>query len=677
MAFEITSDTVVKIVVRRGEEPDRKQTLLSNGELGFSQDIGRLFIGDGFTLGGRPVSNIFHGFANDYNDFTSIAQPGDTIYQTADNTLYALDGDQWRQASPQFGGSFLQYQNPDAKWFLDPAIFNPAFTYSPIEPDLNSLGRFTNRIDLNRNFWSLSAQPTYGSFYLGDWDLKTVTNNLDATLNVSNKLFVHNEEPNPYQLQIIARSATDGGISTIKSTRGGLNLKGVDRIDLYSDSFKHVEIWNGSYVRINNQITGTYSVPNFDVHGYSRFRDSVDIDEDLTITGNLSVYGEMSYFETFVTTTSAITALNRNLTFTGPVLQVSQLAATDNQIIARFDGHSSDVESGRPVMTVWDGPFVGINTPMSQNRNNTTHASFVVSGGAAFGYTRNGDEGFWVYAGSKGVTLNSYNGGLASTVSTSMTFNAVDAFTADASHFILDSSSDNTYAGLKVVNNRPGTSKIGIDVRSSDSGRGLWVVPDSAAAAYNGLVQANDTAIIATAGAEDQGDLVLGIWSAGTKGIRIDQNGDVSVNTASNPSGYKLNVSGTGNFSSTLRSGGAFTVASGGASIAGGLAVTSGNITCTQDIIAYSTSDKRLKINIAPISSPLDKLDQITGIEFDWDTAKQSDYTGHDVGVIAQEIEEIIPEAVITRENGYKAVKYEKIIPLLIEAIKELKERIQ
>ena len=45
---------------------------------------------------------------------------------------------------------------------------------------------------------------------------------------------------------------------------------------------------------------------------------------------------------------------------------------------------------------------------------------------------------------------------------------------------------------------------------------------------------------------------------------------------------------------------------------------------------------------------------------------------GHDIGVMAQEIEKIAPELVVTRDNGYKAVKYDKITALLIEAIKEL-----
>ena len=48
-----------------------------------------------------------------------------------------------------------------------------------------------------------------------------------------------------------------------------------------------------------------------------------------------------------------------------------------------------------------------------------------------------------------------------------------------------------------------------------------------------------------------------------------------------------------------------------------------------------------------------------------------------DVGVIAQEIEEILPEVVTTRGTGYKAVKYEKIVPLLIESIKELQKKVE
>ena len=94
-----------------------------------------------------------------------------------------------------------------------------------------------------------------------------------------------------------------------------------------------------------------------------------------------------------------------------------------------------------------------------------------------------------------------------------------------------------------------------------------------------------------------------------------------------------------------------------------------------QDVIAFYSSDKRLKDNIIRIENPLEKVGKIGGYTFDWND-KQETYTGKDVGVIAQEIQEVLPELVTERDNGYLAVKYEKIVPLLIESIKELKQEV-
>ena len=102
------------------------------------------------------------------------------------------------------------------------------------------------------------------------------------------------------------------------------------------------------------------------------------------------------------------------------------------------------------------------------------------------------------------------------------------------------------------------------------------------------------------------------------------------------------------------------------------------NLTVYGDVIAYGSSDKRLKENIQPIENALDKLDKIGGYTFDWDDKIAiHGHEGHDIGVIAQEIESILPEVVTTRDNGYKAVKYEKIVPFLIQCIKELKDEIR
>ena len=88
-----------------------------------------------------------------------------------------------------------------------------------------------------------------------------------------------------------------------------------------------------------------------------------------------------------------------------------------------------------------------------------------------------------------------------------------------------------------------------------------------------------------------------------------------------------------------------------------------------------------LKENINPISNALDKVSKIGGYTFDWTKehlsrfGKEDNYFNrkNDVGVMAQEIQEVLPEVVAERKDKTLAVKYDKLVPLLIESIKELK----
>ena len=107
----------------------------------------------------------------------------------------------------------------------------------------------------------------------------------------------------------------------------------------------------------------------------------------------------------------------------------------------------------------------------------------------------------------------------------------------------------------------------------------------------------------------------------------------------------------------------------------GGLYVTS-NISADADITAFYSSDIKLKDNISNISFPLEKIEQLNGVQFAWNSLAE-DKTGEEYGVIAQEVEQVLPLAVTERDNGFKAVRYEKLIPLLIESIKELSEKVK
>ena len=100
-----------------------------------------------------------------------------------------------------------------------------------------------------------------------------------------------------------------------------------------------------------------------------------------------------------------------------------------------------------------------------------------------------------------------------------------------------------------------------------------------------------------------------------------------------------------------------------------------GAMRVTGDITSFFSSDARLKDNAVNISNSLDKIEAINGVTFVWND--KSDNEGKDVGVLAHEIEAVLPEVVVTRGDGYKAVRYEKLVPLLIEAIKELSTRVR
>ena len=121
----------------------------------------------------------------------------------------------------------------------------------------------------------------------------------------------------------------------------------------------------------------------------------------------------------------------------------------------------------------------------------------------------------------------------------------------------------------------------------------------------------------------------------------------------------------------------------------GNVSVT-GNITATGSITAFF-SDKRLKANVQPIDNALDKVEQLAGVTYTQNKLAEkfgyNDYTPH-AGVIAQQVQAVLPEAIrpapfdtapdgtsISGEN-YLTVQYEKLIPLLIEAIKELRAEV-
>ena len=100
-------------------------------------------------------------------------------------------------------------------------------------------------------------------------------------------------------------------------------------------------------------------------------------------------------------------------------------------------------------------------------------------------------------------------------------------------------------------------------------------------------------------------------------------------------------------------------------------------LTVKGDIIAYgSPSDKRLKENIKPIESALDKVSKLQGVTFDWKESDSILDIKEDIGFIAQDVQKVIPELVRENEDGMLSMRHQGIAPILLEAIKELKAEI-
>lgn len=135
---------------------------------------------------------------------------------------------------------------------------------------------------------------------------------------------------------------------------------------------------------------------------------------------------------------------------------------------------------------------------------------------------------------------------------------------------------------------------------------------------------------------------------------------------------------GEGHFESLLQVGGSSGIVlsdDGGASQAN---VTADNIFARDELVGASTSDRNLKDSVLTIDTALGKIEQIGGYEFTWNSNIQDERIGkRDYGVIAQEVEEILPHAVNINSRGYKTVNYNSLIPLLIEAVKELSGRVE
>jgi len=385
---------------------------------------------------------------------------------------------------------------------------------------------------------------------------------------------------------------------------------------------------------------------------------------------------------------------NGTLTFAG------EDASTSNKGVASFSSDNFAVSSG--AVTIKDnGVILGTETTGDFVQNVAAGTGITVSATSGEGSQPS------IAVAASGVTAGSYGSGSAIP---SITVDATGRITA-ASTSSVDtysgfdfgiSGSDATVAETENVYIAGGT---GIDASfssdgtthtvtlsqdlnelttSTSNGDGDYFVVVDTSGDEKKLTKAN----IALSGFNNDSNWISGITSS----MVTTALGYTPYNNT-NPSGYVTSsgvtsvggssgVSSSGGTTPTLSLDTAFNAQFQG--VGANTAGATGEVRATGNITAYYSSDIALKENLNPISDALDKVMSITGYNFDWKDSHIEERGGEDgyfvrkqdVGIVAQEIEKILPEAVADRVDGTKGVKYEQIIPLLVEAIKDLKSQL-
>ena len=606
--INVTSDTVVKLIIRRGTNIDRQTVVLANGELGYAIDTKRVYVGDGLTLGGTLVGNKNFGIVQGIESLNGVAQAGDVVFQNItntgalDNILYAFNNGQWQSINPVYGAPF---------------------DYS------------TGSLIFNSNYLSLDAINSILNVYGGitSYTLKTVTASADMITIYNDPIY-----------------GTDGvNLNAL--------LSGAAVAELYTRNYV-----GNNFVPLSGQAT---------INGTLSSTTNISV-STLPVNGNdlaNKTYVDQASFN--ATTAAEAYTVSRFLPLSGGTLTdalTSYVNCNTPAVLIKQYGIGAALRGEDT--NYYQKPFIvdnfgsvgigvvppaGATTQLTVNGSISASSSAIIHGSVGIGTstpnTKLHVEGL--------ITLGRYQGIVSKD-------NETDTFIAGGNNYnqggeIYLSGPLNADGGIiTFATGTSGTNGANIEAMRINKYGNIGVGTNNPTAklhVYGGdiLMQrtTNDGAV--TFGAADTyiyGNTNTNYITLGTNNlerVRVDVNGKVGIGTSS--PGYNLDVTGT------VRA--------------------TGDIYAQGDIIAFFTSDARLKNNIKPIASALDKIDNINGVEYDWNIELQSAHTGHDVGVIAQEIEQVLPEAVETRDSGYKAVNYNKVIPLLLQAIKELKAEVE
>ena len=386
-------------------------------------------------------------------------------------------------------------------------------------------------------------------------------------------------------------------------------------------------------------------------------RDSSSTTQVITGNDTLNVVGDTNIAATVSATDTFTVSLNTTVTgltsLTSTTLTDGTLTVTGGNITGAGSFTGSGTITGG---TITDG------TASLSGGNITGAGSFTGSGTITGGTITDGTASL-----SSGSISSAVNGNFSGTVT-------ANAFSGDGDSLTgLNISTDSTpqLGGNLDVNSNSIVSVSDGDIAITPNGTGSVIIDGLSHPQADGATGQ----FLKTDGA---GNLAFATVNTDLSNDTTPQlGGDLDLNSSDITGTGNINITGDLDISNDTQTDslGVGTAASG----------TTGEIRATNDVTAFYSSDVTLKENIVNIPDPIEALKKLNGVLFDWKKSYIDERGGEDgyfvrkkdVGVIAQDVEKVLPEAVAQRPNGVKAVKYDRLTCLLIEAVKKLNDKVE
>ena len=647
---------------------------------------GQIFSSGGLVGGGGSGKDASFNVIQNFSDGSGIT----FISDVSINTRIKVPQLEVKTITEYANGSGILFENDvsiNRHLYVVDASFGNNVTIGGV---LNVNGDISNAIilDLSKNFHDLS-----GTYYTLSGDVtKNIISIGDISAHVSDLSINFIDLSKNFHDLSGTYYTLSGDVTKNIISIGDISAHVSDLSINFIDLSKNFHDLSGTYYTLSGDLdlfkqnvkTNDLSANNISVNSGNniRFLSDVSFNKDVTITGDLIIDGSFNFNDIIhnITTVNNELLISTQLDIcnqgTGPALEVTQIGNGGNNDIALFKSSGTDkafeIKDDGKAIFYKDVSFIGkIIGDLSSEAFNDLSINFIdlsknfhdLSGTY---YTLSGDfDTFKQNVKTNDLSVNniSVNSGNNILFLSDVSFNQDASFTTIRADKILysnmydyvgDLPEATTYHGMFAhVHNTHG---------AYFSHAGQWVQ-------LADLSRVEDLSFAVDAGAGGGGS-----------------SEDISINSAAITflAGllYDLSLS----VDSGAGGGGGISPgqdASFGDIDADGYIAAGGSITAVGDITAFfSSSDERLKKNIYDISNYEDIIKNVRGVRFNWnDEAKNInsnvDLSKVELGVIAQEVEDYIPEIIKDGIGKYKAVRYEKITPILIECIKDLYTKVE